>query len=428
MECEVNVDPVPSSSLILYVVLVMLSAFFSSAETALSSVNRVRMIRMSEDGDKGAKRVLHLVDRFDDTLSTILVGNNIVNIGAATVSTAIATSIYSGGTGLVISTFATTVIILIFGEILPKSLAKEFAEKYSLLISGILLLLVKVLKPVTMIFTGLKKLVLRMIGMNDKEPSVTEEELKVLVDMGEEEGVLGETEAELVHSAFAFNDITVDDVLTPRIDILAVDIDDTLEEIKDTIFSGGHSRLPVYKDSIDNVIGVLSERDFLRSMMRDEVTDVRSLIRPLTYVSPQTKLIELLPVLQQKQSHMAIVLDEFGGTAGLITLEDMLEELVGDIWDEHDESIVYLKRLRDGVYECMADMDVDEFADEMGIKEPEVDANTMGGWIVELLGDIPEKGARVTYEDMTFTVLHVEKRRIRKLLVETGQSESAEQA
>ena len=428
MECEVNVDPVPSSSLILYAVLVMLSAFFSSAETALSSVNRVRMIRMSEDGDKGAKRVLHLVDRFDDTLSTILVGNNIVNIGAATVSTAIATSIYSGGTGLVISTFATTIVILIFGEILPKSLAKEFAEKYSLLISGILIFLVKVLKPVTMIFTGLKKLVLRMIGMNDKEPSVTEEELKVLVDMGEEEGVLGETEAELVHSAFAFNDITVDDVLTPRIDILAVDIDDTLEEIKDTIFSGGHSRLPVYKDSIDNVIGVLSERDFLRSMMRDEVTDVRSLIRPLTYVSPQTKLIELLPVLQQKQSHMAVVLDEFGGTAGLITLEDMLEELVGDIWDEHDESIVYLRRLRDGVYECMADMDVDEFADEMGIKEPEVDANTMGGWIVELLGDIPEKGARVTYGDMTFTVLHVEKRRIRKLLVETGQSEPAEQA
>ncbi|MBR2077015.1 MAG: DUF21 domain-containing protein, partial [Exiguobacterium sp.] len=210
-------DPVPSSSLILYVVLVMLSAFFSSAETALSSVNRVRMIRMAEDGDKAATRVLHLVDRFDDTLSTILVGNNIVNIGAATVSTAIATSIFSGGTGLVISTFVTTVIILIFGEILPKSLAKEFAEKYSLLISGILVFLVKVLKPVTMIFGGLKKLVLRLFGMSTKEPSVTEEELKVLVDMGEEEGVLGETEAELVHSAFAFNDITVDDVLTPRI-------------------------------------------------------------------------------------------------------------------------------------------------------------------------------------------------------------------
>lgn len=419
-------DPVPSSSLILYAILVLLSAFFSSAETALSSVNRVRMIRMSEDGDKGAKRVLGLVDRFDDTLSTILVGNNIVNIGAATVSTAIATSIFSGGTGLLISTFATTVIILIFGEILPKSLAKEFAEKYSLLISGILLFLVKLLKPVTMIFTGLKKLVLRLIGMNDKEPSVTEEELKVLVDMGEEEGVLGETEAELVHSAFAFNDITVDDVLTPRIDILAVDIDDTLEEIQATIFSGGHSRLPVYKDSIDNVIGVLSERDFLRSMVRDEVTDVRSLIRPLTYVSPQTKLIELLPILQQKQSHMAIVLDEFGGTAGLITLEDMLEELVGDIWDEHDETVVYLRRLRDGVYECMADMNVDEFADEMGIAEPEIDSNSMGGWFVELYGDIPEKGASVTYGELTFTVLHVEKRRVRKLLVETRQADPDE--
>lgn len=416
-------DPVPSSSLILYVVLVMLSAFFSSAETALSSVNRVRMIRMAEDGDKAAKRVLHLVDRFDDTLSTILVGNNIVNIGSATVSTAIATSIFSGGTGLLVSTFVTTVIILIFGEILPKSLAKEFAEKYSLLISGILVFLVKVLKPVTMIFTGLKKLTLRMIGMRDKEPSVTEEELKVLVDMGEEEGVLGETEAELVHSAFAFNDITVDDVLTPRIDILAVDIDDSLDEIKDTIFSGGHSRLPVYKDSIDNVIGVLSERDFLRSMMKDEVTDIRSLIRPVTFVSPQTKLIELLPILQQKQSHMAIVLDEFGGTAGLVTLEDMLEELVGDIWDEHDESVVYLRRLREGVYECMADMNVDEFAEEMGIAKPDVDSNTMGGWFVELLGDIPEKGAQVTYQDMTFTVLHVEKRRVRKLLVETGQSQ-----
>ncbi|WP_367660521.1 hemolysin family protein [Exiguobacterium alkaliphilum] len=416
-------DPVPSSSLILYAVLILLSAFFSSAETALSSVNRVRMIRMAEDGDKAAKRVLHLVDRFDDTLSTILVGNNVVNIGSATVATAIATSIFSGGTGLLISTFATTVLILIFGEILPKSLAKEFAEKYSLLISGILIFLVKVLKPITILFTGLKRLTLRVIGMKDKEPSVTEEELKVLVDMGEEEGVLGETEAELVHSAFAFNDITVDDVLTPRIDILAVDIDDSLEEIKQTIFSGGHSRLPVYKDSIDNVIGVLSERDFLRSMVREEVTDVRALIRPLTYVSPQTKLIELLPILQQKQSHMAIVLDEFGGTAGLITLEDMLEELVGDIWDEHDESVVYLRRLREGVYECMADMDVDEFAEEMGIKEPEIDSNTMGGWFVELLGDIPEKGARVTYEDMTFTVLHVEKRRVRKLLVETNQSE-----
>ncbi|WP_214702407.1 MULTISPECIES: hemolysin family protein [unclassified Exiguobacterium] len=415
-------DPVPSSSLILYAVLILLSAFFSSSETALSSVNRVRMIRMSEDGDKGAKRVLSLVDNFDDTLSTILVGNNIVNIGSATVSTTIATTIFTGGTGLLVATFVTTILILIFGEILPKSLAKEFAEKYSLAISGILVFLVKILKPVTIVFTGLKNVTLRLIGMKDKEPSVTEEELKVLVDMGEEEGVLGETEAELVHSAFAFNDISVDDVLTPRIDILAVDIDDTLDEIKDTIFSGGHSRLPVYKDSIDNVIGVLSERDFLRSMMRDEVTDVRSLIRPVTFVSPQTKLIELLPILQQKQSHMAVVLDEFGGTAGLITLEDMLEELVGDIWDEHDESVVYLRRLREGVYECMADMDVDEFAEEMGIKDPDIDSNTMGGWFVELLGDIPEKGAQVMYEDMTFTVLHVEKRRVRKLLVETGQS------
>ncbi|WP_423905881.1 CNNM domain-containing protein, partial [Exiguobacterium marinum] len=334
--------------------MILLSAFFSSSETALSSVNRVRMIRMSEDGDKRAKRVLSLVDNFDDTLSTILVGNNIVNIGSATVSTTIATTIFTGGTGLLVATFVTTILILIFGEILPKSLAKEFAEKYSLAISGILVFLVKILKPVTVVFTGLKNVTLRLIGMKDKEPSVTEEELKVLVDMGEEEGVLGETEAELVHSAFAFNDISVDDVLTPRIDILAVDIDDTLDEIKDTIFSGGHSRLPVYKDSIDNVIGVLSERDFLRSMMRDEVTDVRSLIRPVTFVSPQTKLIELLPILQQKQSHMAVVLDEFGGTAGLITLEDMLEELVGDIWDEHDESVVYLRRLREGVYECMA--------------------------------------------------------------------------
>lgn len=416
-----------STGLILtLVILIMLSAFFSSAETAFSSVNKIRLRNYEESGRRGSKKALYIVDNFDRSLSTILIGNNLVNIAATSISTKVATDLFGAGAGILISTFVMTVLILIFGEILPKSLAKEYAEPYSLKISGILLFLMKLFAPITIMFVYLRKIVSKVFkGGNSDIPSVTEEEIKVMVDISQEEGVLNFNEKELVYRSLEFDDITVGEILKPRIDIVAVEVNQPLEEIRDVFLEERYSRIPVYEDHIDNIIGILSEREFLSKLIQSEHVKIQELLRTPVFVVETMKIATLLPQLQKNKVHMAIVVDEFGGTAGLVTLEDILEELVGEIWDEHDEKVRDFIKINNCKYEFNADIPLEDFYEEMDMDYDKMNqsSHTLGGWLFESFDRIPTIGEQFTFEHITLTIHEVEGRRIRKVLVEISDED-----
>lgn len=410
---------VPIGLILLLGVLILLSAFFSSAETAFSSVNRIRLRNYVSEGRLGSKNALYISENFDDALSTILVGNNIVNIAAASISAKAAVDIFGPSTGLVISTFGMTILILIFGEILPKSIAKENAESYSLKISGILLILIKILTPVNFLFSKLKSFVSRIFSKDgEATPSVTEEEIKVMVDISEEEGVINKNERELVHRSLEFNEIFVGEILTHRMDMITIEVNQPLEEIKEIFLTERFSRVPVYEENIDNIIGFLSEREFFAELIQHNEVNVRELLRQPMFVVKSMKVATLLPELQRTKSHMAIVVDEFGGTSGLITLEDILEELVGEIWDEHDEKINIMTKIDENTYEFDAQYDLDDFAELFNVPMPETTYHNLGGWIFETLESIPENGDTFDYANLKIIVQEVESHRIRKIKVE----------
>ncbi|MBD8067748.1 hemolysin family protein [Bacillus sp. PS06] len=411
----------PLSTISLLVFLIFLSAFFSATETAFSSVNRIRLKNYSDENRRGSKKALYITENFDKALSTILVGNNIVNIAAASISAKVAGDLVPGNTGLVISTFVMTILILVFGEILPKSFAKENAEAFSLNISGILFFLMKVLAPVTYLFVLLKVAASKLIKQKDDSPSVTEEELKVMIDLSEEEGVIDNQEKELVHRSLDFNDILVGEILTPRIDMVAVEVSQSIDEIRDMFLEERYSRVPVYEDNIDNIIGVLSEREFLSNLVQNKEISIRDLIRDPFFVVRSMKISTLLPELQKAKTHMAIVIDEFGGTSGLITLEDILEEIVGEIWDEHDEKVKNINQIDESTYEFNAELSLDDFVKLVDINEPDTSYYTLGGWISESLERIPKVGEHFAYENVEITVLEVENRRIRKVGVKINE-------
>ncbi|MGV2940393.1 hemolysin family protein [Mesobacillus sp. LC4] len=410
---------VPIGLVILLGVLILLSAFFSSAETAFSSVNKIRLRNYESEGRVGSKNALYISENFDDALSTILVGNNIVNIAAASISSKVAVDIFGASTGLIVSTFGMTILILIFGEILPKSIAKENAEAYSLKISGILLLLIKILTPINFVFSKLKASVSRMFSKDGEvQPSVTEEEIKVMVDISEEEGVINNEERELVHRSLEFNDVLVGEILTHRMDMITIEVSQSLEEIKQIFIEERFSRVPVYEDNIDNIIGFLSEREFFAEMIQNKEVNVREMLRQPMFVVKSMKIATLLPELQRTKSHMAIVVDEFGGTSGLITLEDILEELVGEIWDEHDEKVNIMTKIDESTYEFDAAYDLDDFSELFHVPMPDTSYHNLGGWIFETLESIPVNGDTFVYENLRIIVKEVENHRIRNIKVE----------
>jgi putative hemolysin len=419
-------DDLPLYSLILLGVLILLSAFFSSAETAYSSVNKIRLRNFESEGQRGSKKALYIAENFDRALSTILVGNNIVNIAAASISAKLATDLVGGNTGLVISTFAMTLLILIFGEILPKSLAKENAERYALSISAILYLLIKILTPVNFFFIKLKEWVSKIFSKNDSMPSVTEEELKVMLDISEEEGVIDKEERELIHRSMDFDGIMVTEVLTPRIDVKAVEVNQPVEDIKEMFFEERFSRIPVYEDHIDNVIGILSEKEFFTHLLKYGEVNIRELIREPMFVFESAKISTLLSKLQKDKVHMAIVVDEFGGTTGLITLEDILEEIVGEIWDEQDEKFHSMTKISDNVYTFDSQFQLDDFTELLNLPEPESSYHTIGGWVVESFEEIPAEGETFEYENVKVIVEEVENRRIRTIKVEVSEVAASE--
>lgn len=407
----------PYIFILLLIILLFLSAFFSSAETAFSSVNKIRLKNYAEEGRKGSKKALMISNNFDKSLSTILVGNNVVNIAAATISAKLATDIFGAGTGMILNTVVMTSLVLVFGEILPKSYAKENAESFTLRISGVLAFLMNLLSPITFIFLVLKKSMSRIISSKGETPSVTEEELKVMIDISEEEGIIDKREKDLVHSALDFDEIGVGEILTHRIDMQAVDVDASHNDILNMFLSERFSRVPVYEQNIDNIIGILSEREFLANLVQNKTFNVRDLLRKPMFVVESLKISSLLPELQKNKTHMAIVIDEFGGTAGLITMEDILEEIVGEIWDEHDEKFSMMSKIDENTYQLSSDFSLDDFCDLMSVPVPESTYHSLGGWVVESLERIPVEGETYFYHDTQIIVEKMDGKRVRGLIV-----------
>ena len=417
------------------IAFVALSAFFSASESAFSSVNKIRIKNMAEEGDARAKCAVGVAEDFDRTISAVLIGNNIVNIAAASLSTVLFTML-SPQHGALISTVVMTAIILIFGEICPKSIAFRNSERVALAVAPILRVLTKLFSPIIWVVMKIRGAFGRIEASDDQAaPSVTEDELKYLIETIEDEGVLEEQESDLIQSAIDFSDTTVKEILVPRVDMAAADLDDGLDAAVELALAKGYSRIPVYEGSIDKIVGVLYTRDLLASYYHHEKTELRSLLRECMFVHRSKKIHELLNEFRRSKNHLAIVTDDYGGTMGLVTLEDILEELVGDIWDETDEVEHPIVKLSDSIYEVDGDyniydmlsfMDYDERKFE-AIAEDEGDYTTVGGWALEQFEHIPQVGESFTAGDFTVTVTEVEDQRITKLKLAVAQPATDEQ-
>ena len=407
-----------SSSLtmiVILIVLVILSAYFSATETAFTSLNRIRLKSKADAGNRRAALALKLVDQYDNLLSTILVGNNIVNLSASSLATVFFTEGLRLQNGAVISTAVITIVVLVFGEVSPKSLSKEYPESFAMFSAPIMRILMVILTPVNFLFSLLKKL-LSKVFHKEGDSGITEEELVTMVDQAESEGGLDQHESKLIRSAIEFNDMEVDEILTPRVDIVAVEDTDSMDDIAQAFAESGYSRLPVYHEDIDDIIGVIHEKDFHAARYRGQ-TDVKAITGPMLYTTGNTKISELLRILQREKAHMVIVVDEYGGTEGLVTLEDIVEELVGEIWDEHDEVIEEFKKQEDGSYLISCSADLTDLFDLFSIKG-ECDANTISGWVMEQIGRIPEEGDHFVSDGLDVTVTKVDHRRVLEIRVE----------
>lgn len=410
------------------ILLIIMSAFFSATETAFSSVNKIRLKHEASNGNKKAARALKIAENFDKTLTTILVGNNIVNILSTSLGTVICTELF-GAKGVGIATAAMTVLILIFGEIMPKSLAKENAEKFALAFGGLLNVFIVVLTPVTFIFRGLKNLVSKIFKSGSDAPSVTEDELKYIIDEIEEEGVLEEQESDLVRSALEFDDKNVSEVLIPRVRITAVEKNDSLEHIRELFFTEQYSRMPVYEKNIDNIIGFIHERDFFKLTVSDEHAEgIESIIHEVIYITEFQTVSEVLARMQKEKIHMAIIKDQYGGTYGMVTMEDLIEELLGEIYDETDEEDRSFIKISDNEYDAAADFNLREFEEKLGLPEDTIksESYTLGGWALELFGRIPQAGDEVKDGIFTLKVLEAEENRIIRLKITVDKPDESE--
>ena len=398
------------------VLLVALSAFFSASETAFSSLNRIRLKNKANNGHPKAARTLELADRYDALLSTILIGNNIVNIAAASIATVLCVRFW-GDIGATLSTVLMTVIVLIFGEISPKTMAKQHAEEIAVAVTPVLRLLIVLFWPLNFLFGQWKKLLDRIFRSHD-EQRYTDEELITLVDEVQSDGAIDEQEGDLIRAAIEFNDVEAVEILTPRIRMEVVSETDTTEEVKKTFEESGFSRLPVYRGSVDTIIGVVLGKDLFHL---DADGDWTQLIKQVLYVPPGIKISALLRQMQKEKSHVAIVIDEFGGTYGMLTTEDIVEELVGEIWDEHDSVEEPVRTEQDGVLIASGDADCEEFLERLNIKD-ETDTVTVGGWVTEQLGNIPRPGDAFTKDGWRFTVTASDERRVDEVRVQREES------
>lgn len=381
-------------------VLVLLSAYFSSAETAFSSSNVIRLRNYVEEGRRGAKKALHVVENFEKTLTTILIGNNVVNIGLTTISATILLGLISNpATANLVNTLGVTFVILIFGEILPKSLAKENAETVSLRYGASMYFLNFLFAPVAWFLSPIKKGVSKIYQNGEQpKPSFTDDELETLIDAMEEEGAIEEDSADMMQAVLNLKDKDVEDIMTPRVDCIMVGINDDIQKLRDLFVEHQFSRIPVFEEDKDNVIGKVHFKDFMLKMFETDEITIKDVMSNVHYVVETMSVDDLIENLQHNQQHMAIVTGEYGGTAGIVTMEDALEELVGEIFDEHDEEFSEFLQVSENKFLIHGDYNLDDLFDELDLPEPESSYSSVGGFIYELLEDYVEIGATVEYE------------------------------
>ena len=400
--------------LIIIIISILLSSYFSATETAFSSLNRIRVKNLAEKGNKRAKLVLKLSEQYDVLISTILIGNNIVNILAASLGTLLFVELTNPEIGATVSTVVMTIVILIFAEVSPKTIAKESPEKFAMFSAPYIHILISVFAPFNLFFKGWKKLLSKVFKSSD-ERSITEEELLTIIDEAEEGGGINETEGTLIRSAIEFTELEAADILTPRTDVTFISMDMEKEKIAKTFAETGYSRLPVYEGTHDHVVGIIHHKDFHNFIYHTDVM-LSEYVKPALFITKAKKIDALLKELQLKKMHIAVVLDEFGGTVGIVTMEDILEELVGEIWDEHDEVIHEIEKIGEKHYLVSGHANVEKFF-EMIDYDMETDVFTVSGWVVETIGHLPKKGE--TYSNSTFEIeiREIDGKRIKKVAI-----------
>ncbi len=412
-------------SILAMVFCVIMSAYFSATETAFSSLNRTRLKAMAEKGNKRAELALSLEEKYDKLISTILIGNNIVNIAAASIATLLFVEIMQDqDAGAALSTVVVTVTVLIFGEITPKSIAKDSPEKFAMFSAPFLRILMFLLTPINFVFSLWKKMISKIFKVSE-DTKMSQEELLLLVEEVQQEGSIDESEGELLKNAIEFRDQVAEDILTHRTDLEAVSVDTEKEEVARVFTQSRFSRLLVYEENIDNIVGVLNIKDFY---MNSGITDkpITEVMTPPIFIHQSEKIRDLLNQLRAAKTHIAVVVDEYGGTLGIVTMEDILEELVGEIWDEHDEVQEFFKVLSEDTYlaDCMVNLD--EFADCFDV-EIESESVSLGGWVMEQLGGIPEVGENFTYEHLHITVTELDAHRVSYVTVVKQEAQEEEE-
>lgn len=411
-------DPSYTLQIVSLIVLIALSSFFSMSETALMSINKIKLRHMVEEGVAGAKAVEKLIEDPNKLLSSILIGNNIVNIGASSLATVLATNIF-GSSGVGIATGIMTILILIFGEITPKSIAKQKSEAVSLMVVKPIQFTVFIFKPFVYIFTSISSLFIRLLGgdPNESDSFITEEELKTMVDVGEEEGVLENVEKEMIFNVFDFVDLQVKDVMVQRVDIVAIDEEATYDEVMDIIKSEQFSRIPVYSETIDNIIGVINVKDFAMVEELREDFNVSKYVREPFYTFEFKKIVELFKEMKKARTHIAVVLDEYGGTVGLVTLEDLVEEIVGEIEDEYDDDDDSIEVIKDNEYVVDGSARLHDISELLGVDIDSEEFDSVGGLMIGALGRMPEEKEKVVSNEVTFIAEEIEKTRIKKVRI-----------
>ena len=409
-------DPSYTWQIVSLIILIGLSGFFSMSETALMSLNKIKLRHMVEEGVAGAKSVEKLIEDPNKLLGAILIGNNVVNMGASSLATVLATNIF-GNSGVGIATGVITILVLIFGEITPKSIAKQKSETVALMVVKPIQFIVFIFKPFVYVFTIISSLFIRLLGgdPNKAESFITEEELKTMVDVSEEEGVLENVEKEMIFNIFDFVDLQVKDVMVQRVDIVAVDEEATYDEVMDIIKSEQFSRIPVYSETIDNVIGVINVKDFAMVENIREDFNVTKYVREPFYTFEFKKIVELFKEMKKARNHIAVVLDEYGGTVGLVTIEDLVEEIVGEIEDEYDEEDNSIEVIKENEYVVDGSARLHDISELLGVDIDSEEFDSVGGLMIGALGRMPEEKEEVVSNDITFIAEEIDKNRIKKV-------------
>ncbi len=415
-----------NNTIIVLIILIFLSACFSATETAFSSLNKIRLKNMANNGDQKAEKTLALAEEFNSLLSTILVGNNIVNIASSSIATVLFVSLFKEN-GALISSAIMTLLILIFGEITPKTLAKSHPEQFAMFFTPFISILVVLFKPLTFLLNGLAALISKLFKSEEND-EFRSEEFITMVEEAQEGGNMNEDEADLITNAIEFNDQEVGKVYTPRVDVVANDINDLPEEIDKSFRESGFSRLPIYKDTIDNIVGILHEKDFYYHYYKESATTIEQILTKPVFTTEHLKISALLKQLQTCKSHMAIVIDEYGGTAGIITMEDVLEEIVGEIYDEHDEVIEYFKKIDDTTYFVNCDADIEDMFEYFDIRpDEEYEFNTVAGWVIFNLDKIPSINDTFSYKNLDVVVSDADEKTVNTIKVNVRPIESEEE-